>query len=53
MPEVLLKTVDIIVRAIVPPNVVATAITEITVEMCPGKKPIEWRLPAMNQNPDL
>ncbi len=45
MPDVLLKTVDIIVRAMVPPNVEATAITGITVAIYSGKKPTECKLP--------
>lgn len=49
MPDVLLKTVDMIVRAMVPPNVKATLVTEITVEMWSGKKPMACRLPTMSQ----
>ncbi len=40
MPDVLLKTVDMIVRAIVPPKVVQTPVIETTLEMCFGKNPI-------------
>lgn len=40
MPDVLLKTVAMIVKANVPPNGRATAIRESTVAMWEGKKPI-------------
>ena len=45
IPEVLLKTVVMMVRANVPPNGSATAIRDMTVATWFGKKPIPWSEP--------
>lgn len=43
IPEVLLNTVAMMVRASVPPKGNATAMSETTVAMCSGKKPMTCR----------
>lgn len=45
MPDVLLKTVDMMVSANVPPKGRATAMREMTVATLFGKKPIPWSEP--------
>ena len=46
MPETLLKTAAMTVKATVPPNGSATAMKDTTVAMWRGKKPTPWRAPA-------